>query len=158
MAEEQNPVNNIERIVEMQTETVEPNAREVELDKVEALENNVLEMDDGSAFVGEVEGLFEEEMGEDNFYSNLAEEIDEQELMRLADELSQKYKEDKATREDWAKSYTDGLELLGFNYTEQTRPFKGASGVTHPLLAESVTQFQAQAIKELLPAGGPVRA
>ena len=157
MAEEKNPLNNIERIVETQTEVVEPNAREVELENVQSLGEGVMEMEDGSAYVGEVEGMFEEETEDSDFYSNLAEKIDEQDLARLADELTQKFKEDKGTREDWAKSYTDGLELLGFNYTEQTRPFKGASGVTHPLLAESVTQFQAQAIKELLPPNGPVR-
>ena len=157
MAEDTNPVNNIERVIETETEVVEGNPREVEIQNVQSLEEGVLEMEDGSAFVGDVEGMFDEEMEDDNFYSNLAEKIDENELSRLADELTQKFQEDKATREDWAKSYTDGLELLGFNYTEQTRPFKGASGVTHPLLAESVTQFQAQAIKELLPAGGPVR-
>ena len=157
MAEEKNPLNNIERIVETQTEVVEPNAREVELENVQSLGEGVMEMEDGSAYVGEVEGMFEEETEDSDFYSNLAEKIDEQDLARLSDELTQKFKEDKGTREDWAKSYTDGLELLGFNYTEQTRPFKGASGVTHPLLAESVTQFQAQAIKELLPPNGPVR-
>ena len=159
MAEDdKNPLNNVERLTDIVSEEVEPNQLEVDVMEVEELPSGQVEMEDGSMMVGDVEGLFDEMEEEENFYANLAEEIDEQELMRLADELSQKYKEDKSTREDWAKSYTDGLELLGFNYTEQTRPFKGASGVTHPLLAESVTQFQAQAIKELLPAGGPVRA
>ena len=63
----------------------------------------------------------------------------------------------KASRKDWETSYTKGLELLGFNYEEDTEPFKGAVGARHPVLAEAVTQFQALAYKELLPAGGPVR-
>ena len=58
----------------------------------------------------------------------------------------------------WADSYTKGLDLLGFQYKDRTQPFQGAAGATHPVLAEAVTQFQAQAYKELLPAGGPVRA
>jgi hypothetical protein len=159
MAEDdKNPLNNVERLTDVVAEEIEPNPLEVEVQTVEELPSGQVEMEDGSIMIGDVEGMFDEETEEDNFYSNLAEKIDDQELSRLSDELTQKFKEDKSTREDWAKSYTDGLELLGFNYTEQTRPFKGASGVTHPLLAESVTQFQAQAVKELLPAGGPVRA
>ena len=63
----------------------------------------------------------------------------------------------KASRKDWEESYKTGLDLLGFKYTNRTEPFQGASGATHPVLAEAVTQFQAQAYKELLPADGPVR-
>ena len=62
-----------------------------------------------------------------------------------------------SSRKDWEKSYTQGLDLLGFKYNNRTEPFQGASGATHPVLAEAVTQFQALAYKELLPAGGPVR-
>jgi len=93
----------------------------------------------------------------DNFYKNLAEDMDETVLSRMANSLVQDYKRDKVSRQDWEQTYTQGLDLLGFKYTDQTRPFQGASGVTHPLLAESVTQFQAQAYKELLPPEGPVR-
>jgi hypothetical protein len=91
-----------------------------------------------------------------NFYDNLAEEMDERTLARMASELLDDYHKDKVSRADWEKTYTQGLELLGFKYNDQTRPFSGASGVTHPLLAEAVTQFQAQAYKELLPSDGPV--
>eukprot|EP00487_Bulimina_marginata_P013113 TRINITY_DN9854_c0_g1_i1.p1 TRINITY_DN9854_c0_g1~~TRINITY_DN9854_c0_g1_i1.p1 ORF type:complete len:148 (+),score=13.44 TRINITY_DN9854_c0_g1_i1:48-446(+) len=62
----------------------------------------------------------------------------------------------KSARKDWEDSYTKGLDLLGFKYENPTQPFQGASGATHPVLAEAVTQFQAQAYKELLPATGPV--
>jgi len=93
---------------------------------------------------------------EQNFYANLAEEMDERTLQRLGGELISDYKRDRESRSEWEKTYTSGLDLLGFKYNEEARPFSGASSVTHPLLAESVTQFQAQAYKELLPASGPV--
>jgi len=91
------------------------------------------------------------------FYSNLSESMDEQELDRLSDELLSELENDRSSRKDWEESYIKGLDLLGLKYEQRTRPFSGASGVTHPLLAESATQFQATAFKELLPANGPVR-
>jgi hypothetical protein len=75
----------------------------------------------------------------------------------MGNELIQEYKKDKLSRKEWEDAYIKGLDLLGTKYQEVTKPFKGASGVTHPLLAESVTQFQAQAYKELVPSDGPVR-
>ena len=63
----------------------------------------------------------------------------------------------KSSRKEWESAYTSGLDLLGFKYENRTEPFQGASGATHPVLAEAVTQFQAQAYKELLPSDGPVR-
>ena len=108
----------------------------------------------------EVEGDQEqapEENTEEDFYRNLAEDMDERTLGRMSAQLIQDYKRDKVSRSDWEQAYTQGLDLLGFKYVTNTRPFQGASGVTHPLLSEAVTQFQAQAYKELLPADGPVR-
>ena len=95
--------------------------------------------------------------GQVEFGGNLAEVIDEQELGVLGSELSQNYEDYKNSRSDWEQAYTQGLDLLGFKYEQRTEPFQGASGATHPVLAEAVTQFQALAYKELLPAGGPVR-
>jgi hypothetical protein len=91
------------------------------------------------------------------FGANLAEVIDEQDLGRLGSELYQDTQSYKDSRADWEKAYTQGLDLLGFKYESRTEPFQGASSATHPVLAEAVTQFQALAYKELLPAGGPVR-
>ena len=93
----------------------------------------------------------------DDFNANLAEDMDATILKRMGLDLITEYKKDKETRKEWEEAYTKGLDLLGVQYMEQTRPFKGASGVTHPLLSESVTQFQASAYKELLPSDGPVR-
>jgi hypothetical protein len=89
--------------------------------------------------------------------ANLAEFLEDKILDPLASELMDKYSTYKETRGDWEESYREGLSLLGFKYVTRTEPFKGASSVTHPVLAEAVTQFQAQAYKELLPAEGPVR-
>jgi hypothetical protein len=91
------------------------------------------------------------------FDANLAEYVDEGELGRIAYQLITDYEEDKGSRHDWEDAYVRGLDLLGFKYEDRDRPFPGASGVTHPMLAESVTQFQAQAFKELLPSKGPVK-
>ena len=93
----------------------------------------------------------------DDFYANLAEEMPDRELSRIAGELLHEFDANKAGRQEWEDAYANGLDLLGFNYEERTQPFRGASGVTHPLLAEAATQFQAQAFNELLPASGPVR-
>ena len=109
---------------------------------------------------GGVEVDFEpqDEMMEDGgFYANLAEQLPDRELSRIASEIMEEFDANKASRQEWEDAYADGLELLGFNYEERTQPFRGSSGVTHPLLAEAATQFQAQAFNELLPASGPVR-
>ena len=91
------------------------------------------------------------------FDANLAEYIDEGELGALSAQLLGDFEEDRMSRDEWEDAYVKGLDLLGFKYEDRDRPFPGASGVTHPLLAESVTQFQASAFKELLPAKGPVK-
>ena len=106
---------------------------------------------------GVVEEAAEAVSDELDFYKNLADDMDERTLGRLSSQLLSDYKKDRVSRADWEQTYVQGLDLLGFKYKDQTRPFQGSSGVTHPLLAESVTQFQAQAYKELLPSEGPVR-
>jgi len=95
--------------------------------------------------------------GTPNHYDNLAEHLPEDILGRLSSDLFQNYQDYKNSRKEWESSYKTGLDLLGFKYENRTEPFAGASGATHPVLAEAVTQFQALAYKELLPADGPVR-
>ena len=95
--------------------------------------------------------------GSDEHYANLAEFLPDEVLDELGSSLTQKYNDYNMSRKDWEQSYTKGLDLLGFKYDMRTEPFQGASGATHPVLAEAVTQFQALAYKELLPANGPVR-
>ena len=112
--------------------------------------------EDGGAEISFDPNIAAPQGGEDH-YSNLAEFLDESILTDIGSELDEKYNDYRSSRQDWEMAYTNGLDLLGFKYERRTEPFKGASGVTHPVLAESVTQFQAQAYKELLPADGPVR-
>ena len=95
--------------------------------------------------------------GTENHFDNLADILPEDILEPIGGDLVNNYMDYKASRKDWEKSYTEGLDLLGFKYESRTEPFQGASGATHPVLAEAVTQFQAQAYKELLPSDGPVR-
>ena len=113
-----------------------------------------MEMDDGSAIVGEI--VEEMDIAQDvPFDANLAEYVDEGDLGVIASDLSGDIEDDMSSRQDWEDTYKRGIELLGMNYEERSQPFEGATGVVHPLLAESVTQFQAQAYREMLPSGGP---
>ncbi len=95
--------------------------------------------------------------GTENHFDNLADFLPDDILEPIGNEMVQNYMDYKSSRKDWERGYTEGLDLLGFKYENRTEPFQGASGATHPVLAEAVTQFQAQAYKELLPADGPVR-
>ena len=124
----------------------------VDIEIQDPAQQNVRMMDDGSAVINEVP-----EQPQMDFGSNLAEFMSDDDMNVIANELIGKFDEDKSSRKDWEETYTKGLDLLGFKYEERSQPFQGASGVTHPVLAEAVTQFQAQAYRELLPAGGPVR-
>ena len=126
----------------------------VEIEEAE-LAPNVTEMDDGSVVIGELE----EQIAPIQlpFNANLAEFIEDTELGRISTDLVGEVQEDINSRKEWEDQYKSGLELLGMNYEDRAEPFEGASGIVHPLLAESVTQFQAQAYRELLPAGGPVK-
>jgi hypothetical protein len=107
--------------------------------------------------VSETVEIDEAPLEDDDFYKNLAEDMDDTELGRLSSDLLAEFQNDKSSRDEWEHTYTQGLNLLGFKYVDRTRPFQGASGVTHPLLAEAVTQFSSTAYKELMPADGPVR-
>lgn len=133
---------------------VPDNSQAIELEIMEQPEEEteLFVQPDGSIIRGS-------DMPEENFSKfgeNLAESLDERELNTIASELVSSYEDDLDSRNDWFQTYTEGLDLLGINSTSRSQPFVGASGVHHPILAEAVTQFQAQAYKEMLPAGGPV--
>ena len=133
-------------------EPTEAIAEEVTVETPDELTVDNIEMtEDGGALVNPMN---EQEV---EFDSNLAEYMDEKDLQDMSSDLIGDYKEDSSSREEWYDAYAKGLKLLGFKYEDRSQPFQGASGVTHPLLSETVTQFQAQAYKELLPANGPVR-
>jgi hypothetical protein len=95
--------------------------------------------------------------GTEAHFDNLADILPDDVTEPIGNEMVQNYMDYKSSRKEWEQSYTTGLDLLGFKYENRTEPFQGASGATHPVLAEAVTQFQAQAYKELLPSDGPVR-
>ena len=99
----------------------------------------------------------DEEVFESNHYSNLAEELDEKEVAKVGKDLVRAYEDDKSSRKNWEDQYSKGLRMLGVIVEDRQDPFPGASGVHHPLLAEAATQFQARAIAEMFPAGGPVK-
>ena len=130
----------IDKVITEEIETPETEEIDVEL-----------ESEDGQTTVEEAVSETEK------FFGNLAEDMSDEVLQRMSNQLLDDYKKDRVSRKDWETSYTNNLDLLGIKHTELTRPFKGSASVTHPLLAEAVTQFQAQAYKELLPSQGPVR-
>ncbi len=112
--------------------------------------------EDGSVDVNFDPSAANQEQSNDHF-ANLAELLPDEVLHTIGSELYDNYQDYKNSRKDWEHSYTKGLDLLGFKYEESSEPFRGASGATHPVLAEAVTQFQSLAYKELLPSQGPVR-
>ena len=134
---------------------IEPIGEEVQIDNKNVEFDGFEIMQDGSA----EEILTEQTIDQSQipFDSNLAEYISDDKLSKFSSDLVNAFEADKDSRKDWEDTYIKGLDMLGFKYEDRTQPFEGASGVVHPLLAESVTQFQAQAYKELLPPSGPVR-
>ena len=131
---------------------------QVELEK-EPVEKGPVEVQENKD--GSVDVNFDPRLGspgeDTGHFANLAELLPDDVLDPLGSKMYENYMDYKTSRKDWERTYISGLELLGFNYDDRTEPFKGASGATHPVLAEAVTQFQALAYKELLPAEGPVR-
>ena len=131
---------------------------DVEVEGVEKLSDNpaVTELADGGVEVNFDPSQINPQDPNDHF-ANLAELLPANVLGPLGSDLFEKHMDYKMSRKEWETTYVEGLDLLGFKYYNRTQPFDGASGATHPVLAEAVTQFQAQAYKELLPADGPVR-
>ena len=116
----------------------------------------ITEDEDGATIDFDPNAMPMPEEGGDHF-ANLNELLPEADTSAMGNQLQSDYMEYKTSRAEWERAYIDGLSLLGFKYDQRTEPFQGASGATHPVLAEAVTQFQALAYKELLPSDGPVR-
>ena len=129
-----------EALIQFDKEAVQPDI-EIEID------------DEGGATIN----IGEEEDEKVGFDSNLAEVLDPSVLATLSSDLQSLFEADESSRKEWEEQYGKGLKLLGFTFEERTKPFKGACGVSHPLLTESIVQFQSTALKELMPAEGPVR-
>jgi hypothetical protein len=129
-----------------------PSTDIIEFDEDDGQDIEIIIEDDGSALI-EI-GMGDEEQG---FYDNLADSIDPQDLGHISITLQALFDADKSSRGQWEEMYAKGLDLLGLRMEDRTQPFRGASGVVHPMLTEAIIQFQAQSFKELMPAGGPVR-
>ena len=146
------PNNNLDVIEQGSSVTIpqEPSRQDMISDAAQILVN------EDEILVGDE--LEEEPMPEMDFDSNLVDFIDPLTLIKISSDLISSIDSDKQSRSEWEKTYTEGLEYLGMKFDEQrSQPFEGSSGVIHPILAEAVTQFQAQAYKEMLPAKGPVK-
>jgi len=155
MAEIDKSLPNVKQTIEIPS----PDEIAVEVEKEQQEPDtpiNIKPNEDGSVDIDFDPNVGSQEQGQDHF-ANLAELLPDEVLSPIGNELYDNYVDYKSGRKDWESSYTNGLELLGFKYEEKSEPFKGASGATHPVLAEAVTQFQALAYKELLPSQGPVR-
>ena len=149
-----NPVSLIDSAMPAQGEPLIEEDEEIEVEEI-GEPSEIIEQEDGSVIL-DFEGAVQEELMADQD-ANLAELLDERDLSSIAQELLHFYEEDKSGRQEWEEAYSDGLDLLGIKYESREEPFRGSSGVTHPVIAEAVTQFQSQAYKELLPSSGPVR-
>ena len=133
---------------------------EIPIDAPETFEGGAEVIDDGMGGAIVQAMAMADEISQEElipFDANLAEYLDDAVLGELSSELRGSYNDDLDSRSEWEETYVNGLDLLGIKSEERTQPFEGASGITHPMVSESVTQFQAQAYKELLPSGGPVR-
>ena len=147
-------------VIKQPTEVPTPDLEDTEVNLVEdqvTTEVEQTELPDGGVEVNFDPNTKMNGQGAQGPLENLAESLSESALSMIGSEMHQNYTDYKTSRKDWEQTYVKGLDLLGFQYTVKTEPFQGASGATHPVLAEAVTQFQALAYKELLPADGPVR-
>ena len=156
MSEIDKSLPNVKQEIELpsEEEVVEASQANIE-EQVGPEDIQVTQEEDGGATISfDPEAV--NQPGTNEHFDNLADLLPEEVLGRLGSELYENYTQYKASRKDWEDGYTKGLDLLGFKYQTRSQPFTNASGATHPVLAEAVTQFQAHAYKELLPATGPV--
>ncbi len=154
--------------VDIQELEIEDNSKEVEVNVEDESfdellgsgfdDDEVETLEDGTMLFGAPPPMMPQAMGApEDFYENLAEVLDKSDLGKLYSDCVADFKDDLSSRKEWEETYREGLEFLGMKFEDRSEPFEGASGIVHPLLAESVTQFQAQAYKEMLPPGGPVK-
>lgn len=160
MAKKKNSVaNNIERA--LMADEVPMGETEVEISQEDPITGEESEItvefdEEGGATISIGEEESEDKL-DTKHRQNLAEFLDDDELTQIGSEILEYFDSDVASREEWERTYSEGMKNLGFQYEVRTKPFRGAAGVSVPLLTEAITQFSAQAMKELMPSGGPVR-
>ena len=124
----------------------------------EPLEIEIIDPEEVNIHAGDLElSIKPGDEEDDTFNENLAEDMDQSAIESMAGDLCGDIENDKNSRKDWEKAYTEGLKLLGLQYEERTEPWNGASGVFHPMITEAVVRFQSETITETFPAQGPVR-
>jgi hypothetical protein len=156
MSEIDKSLPNVKQEIELPSEEEIVEASQANVEEAQGAQDvEVIQEEDGGATISfDPEAI--NQPGTNEHFDNLADLLPEEVLGRLGSDLYENYTQYKASRKDWEDGYTKGLDLLGFKYQTRSQPFTNASGATHPVLAEAVTQFQAHAYKELLPATGPV--
>ena len=142
---------NIDKALFQQPQGMESMAQDEEPIEIEIVDPEVVNIHAGNLEISIGKGK------DDTFNENLAETLEEDDIMSMASELEGDIDQDKQSRKDWEKAYTEGLKLLGLQYEERTEPWNGASGVFHPMITEAVVRFQSETITETFPAQGPVR-
>jgi len=142
---------NIDKALYQQPQGMEELAQDEDAIEIEIIDPEAVNISIGDLKISMMPGE------EDDFGVNLAEDMDEGALSALAGDLSGDVDQDKNSRKDWEKAYTEGLKLLGLQYEERTEPWNGACGVFHPMITEAVVRFQSETITEQFPAAGPVR-
>jgi hypothetical protein len=143
---------NIDKALYQQPQGMEDLAQNEDAIEIEIIDPEAVNIHAGDLDISIIPG--EEE---DDFNKNLAEDMDEGAMSSLAGDLDSDVEQDKSSRKDWEKAYTEGLKLLGLQYEERTEPWNGACGVFHPMITEAVVRFQSETITEQFPAAGPVR-
>jgi hypothetical protein len=124
----------------------------------EPIEIEIIDPEEVNIHAGDLElSIKPGEEEDDTFDENLADTLSEDDIMEMASELAGDIEQDKSSRKDWERAYTEGIKLLGLQYEERTEPWNGASGVFHPMITEAVVRFQSETITETFPAQGPVR-
>ena len=144
---------NIDKALYQQPQGIESLAQDEE-----PIEIEIIDPEEVNIHAGDLElSIKPGEEEDDTFDENLADTLSEDDIMEMASELAGDVEQDKSSRKDWERAYTEGIKLLGLQYEERTEPWNGASGVFHPMITEAVVRFQSETITETFPAQGPVR-
>ena len=143
---------NIDKALYQQPQSMDDLAQEED-----PIEIEIIDPQEVNIHAGDLELSIKPGEEEDTFDENLADTLSEDDIMEMASELAGDIEQDKSSRKDWERAYTEGIKLLGLQYEERTEPWNGASGVFHPMITEAVVRFQSETITETFPAQGPVR-
>jgi hypothetical protein len=128
-------------------------------DKVEDTDATFEVEPDGGVVVDFTQTTIEMEAEEPTkeWYGNLVDTLNEEELQEISSNVIDNYSADKDSRAEWESMFERGFDLLGLKIEDASEPFEGACTAVHPMLIESAVKFQSKAIQELFPPNGPVK-